>query len=128
MPVFYYLSKDEAADVYLYLTQYPPSQVASSDVVVAASQENQTSNTPPPAPPAPITARASTIQRTRPAKPVGNLSFVAIAVLMGVGVFAVLLILCGFGVVTYAFLKLSAKNKRHSQPAQGSHAMGTPVR
>ncbi len=29
MPVFYYLSQHEAADVYLYLTLYPPSELAS---------------------------------------------------------------------------------------------------
>jgi mono/diheme cytochrome c family protein len=31
MPVFYYLSEDEAADVYLYLTRYPPYQWATLD-------------------------------------------------------------------------------------------------
>ena len=29
MPVFYYLSEEEAADVYLYLTLYPPSEQAT---------------------------------------------------------------------------------------------------
>src|ERR1019366_4117167 len=29
MPVFYYLSEDEAADVYLYLARYPPYQWAT---------------------------------------------------------------------------------------------------
>jgi mono/diheme cytochrome c family protein len=31
MPVFYYLSQDEAADVYLYLTLYPPYKFAALD-------------------------------------------------------------------------------------------------
>ena len=31
MPVFYYLSQDEAADVYLYLTLYPPYKYAALD-------------------------------------------------------------------------------------------------
>jgi hypothetical protein len=35
MPVFYYLSASEAADVYQYLTRYPPSE--SPDVLAAAS-------------------------------------------------------------------------------------------
>jgi mono/diheme cytochrome c family protein len=34
MPVFYYLTEEEAADVYLYLTAYPPSQ---SDVLEAGA-------------------------------------------------------------------------------------------
>jgi hypothetical protein len=31
MPVFYFLSQDEAADVYLYLTLYPPYKFAALD-------------------------------------------------------------------------------------------------
>jgi mono/diheme cytochrome c family protein len=41
MPVFYYLSEEEAADVYLYLTRYPPSEEASSTSIVALSQQEQ---------------------------------------------------------------------------------------
>jgi mono/diheme cytochrome c family protein len=37
MPVFYYLSAEEAADVYLYLTMYPPSDVVLPSPLVAAS-------------------------------------------------------------------------------------------
>ncbi len=44
MPVFYYLSEEEAADVYLYLTLYPPAQpedatpeMASTRPILAAS-------------------------------------------------------------------------------------------
>ena len=41
MPVFYYLSEEEAADVYLYLTLYPPSEQATSAPLMAASKEEQ---------------------------------------------------------------------------------------
>lgn len=37
MPAFYYLSAEEAADVYLYLTMYPPSDIVLPSPVVAAS-------------------------------------------------------------------------------------------
>ena len=37
MPVLDYLSEDEAADVYLYLTQYPPGESANLDATVALS-------------------------------------------------------------------------------------------
>ena len=36
MPVFYYLSEQEAADVYLYLTNYPPSEPDNSTTIVLA--------------------------------------------------------------------------------------------
>jgi hypothetical protein len=41
MPVFYYLSEDEAADVYLYLTLYPPYPWAILDPVIPVSQQDQ---------------------------------------------------------------------------------------
>src|SRR5208283_3905634 len=41
MPVFYYLSEEEVADVYLYLTLYPPSESADPDTVVALSRRDQ---------------------------------------------------------------------------------------
>jgi hypothetical protein len=37
MPVFFYLSADEAADVYLYLTLFPPSDRGTNPSVVVAS-------------------------------------------------------------------------------------------
>jgi mono/diheme cytochrome c family protein len=44
MPVFYYLSEEEAADVYLYLTLYPPLENDNANTQLAASL-----NTDPPA-------------------------------------------------------------------------------
>jgi hypothetical protein len=41
MPVFYYLSEEEVADVYLYLTMYPPSESVTPTPVLAASQDKQ---------------------------------------------------------------------------------------
>lgn len=38
MPVFFYLSEEEAADVYLYLMLYPPSKHSTDNLLVAASQ------------------------------------------------------------------------------------------
>ena len=40
MPVFFYLSEEEAADVYLYLTLYPPSEQNTTSPLVAASLNN----------------------------------------------------------------------------------------
>ena len=50
MPVFYYLSEDEAADVYLYLTLYPPSDSPSLNTAIALSQQGPAGGggTPPP--------------------------------------------------------------------------------
>jgi mono/diheme cytochrome c family protein len=39
MPVFYYLSEEEAADVYEYLVEYPPAASDTNDPVIALSQD-----------------------------------------------------------------------------------------
>jgi len=41
MPVFYYLSESEAADVYLYLQRYPPYQYAVLDPIIPVPQPTQ---------------------------------------------------------------------------------------
>ncbi len=42
MPVFSYLSENEAADVYEYLTKYPPAELASLDQAAQASRPDAT--------------------------------------------------------------------------------------
>ena len=54
MPVFNYLTRNEAEDVYLYLTQYPPAPAQKPGLMLAASQTDQASA---PAPPTGMTAR-----------------------------------------------------------------------
>ena len=53
MPVFYYLTRQEASDAYIYLSTYRPSQVASRPAVLITTQQSRTDN-PPPAPPAAV--------------------------------------------------------------------------
>ncbi len=53
MPAFYYLSEEEAADVYLYLTLYPPSEKRASAPVLAALQQGPPSAPGGPGAPAP---------------------------------------------------------------------------
>ena len=48
MPVFYYLTEEEATDAYLYLKQYPPYQWATLDVAATASEPDQNGINPSP--------------------------------------------------------------------------------
>jgi hypothetical protein len=43
MPVFYYLSPQEAADAYLYLSYYPPTEKAKETPAIALSEGSSTS-------------------------------------------------------------------------------------
>jgi len=50
MPVFYYLSENEAADVYLYLKRYPPYEYAVLDPVTSAKPDQAAGTAMPFAP------------------------------------------------------------------------------
>ena len=61
MPVFYYLTREEAADVYLYLSDYPPSQLnAEIPTAQAIAQDRGKDETPPAAPPSKPSTTPST--------------------------------------------------------------------
>jgi len=109
MPVFYYLSEDEAADVYLYLTLYPPLDSASPDAMIALSQQRPATGggTPPPQ-----KARGALFvpddkqPEVQPPNPVFDLQ--TIAVLSAVVAFVILLLAGGLGFTVHEFHRLSA--------------------
>ncbi len=113
MPVFYYLSEEEAADVYLYLALYPPSESASLDTTIALSQQDPPAGggTPPPQ----KILSASLVPANQPMevqKPDTGPDLQTVAVLSGVGLFIVLLLAGGLGFTVHEFKRLSAKELR----------------
>jgi len=111
MPVFYYLSQNEAADVYLYLTQYPPSQRAGSGSI-SLVQEDQGRNDGPP-----FNAGGSGglsepgSLRSRPSQSSDTLDLKATLVLIGIGGFVILLILGGLTFTVHELRKLAAESE-----------------
>ena len=111
MPVFYYLSEEEAADVYLYLTQYPPSESTSPDTAIALSQQGPAGGGG--APPPQKVLSASFVQDTEPVKvqlPRRSADMQTVALLSGVWLFVILLLAGGLGFTVREFKRLSAKS------------------
>jgi hypothetical protein len=122
MPVFYYLSEEEAADVYLYLTLYPPSESASLDTTIALSQQDPPAGggTPPPQ----KILSASLVPANQPMevqKPDTGPDLQTVAVLSGVGLFIVLLLAGGLGFTVHEFKSLSAKSSDCSMTVNTIH-------
>jgi mono/diheme cytochrome c family protein len=115
MPVFYYLTKDEAADAYLYLSTYPPLQIDGPRAAIALSQETQ-DTAPPALPAASATVTREQLQGPRQGASTGS-NFALVSMLMGMGMFVVFLILGAMGVAIYVFLKLWEYGQK--QPAMG---------
>src|SRR5271166_2209339 len=111
MPVFYYLSEDEAADVYLYLTLYPPSESANLDTTIALSQQGATEDGG--APPPQKALAASFVPDNKLAEvqpPIRGTDLQTVALLSGVGLFVVLLLAGGLGFTMREFKRLSANS------------------
>jgi mono/diheme cytochrome c family protein len=127
MPVFYYLSKSEAADVYLYLTNYPPTLLAGSDVVVAGVQ-GPDGNAPgagggePSSNPADLRAPTPTTQRAQPNTPTmsdGVPDWVVTFLLIALGGAVLTLITGGMAFAAYELTRLGRKGEYHNVVAHG---------
>jgi mono/diheme cytochrome c family protein len=119
MPVFYYLSEDEVADVYLYLTLYPPSDSASPDTTIALSQKRPATGggTPPPQKAqAASFAPDNKLPEAPPPNPGSDLR--TVAVLSAVVAFVILLLAVGLGFTVSEFHRLSATKQVRSAAVQ----------
>jgi mono/diheme cytochrome c family protein len=130
MPVFYYLSEEEAADVYLYLTTFPPSpndaaESAKSAAVVASAIE---SDPPRPDPSAPV---ASTRLRPVPVADVPRPNAVRSQAMLAdeqLTILAVLLGLLASMVLGLGFWFSVLELRRLSGDRRGGgHPAGSPV-
>ena len=111
MPVFYYLSGNEAADVYLYLQRYPPYQYAVLDPVTTVPRSDEaTGSAAVPVVPVPESAKAPFPSRDAGSK--------IAAVPLIAELFVALLFGGGLGFTWREFKRLSAKSAhRKALPA-----------
>ena len=98
MPVFYYLTPEEAADVYLYLSTYPPSRLETASIAGAAAPQNPPQDAPPPiAPQSP---------KSDPKSSRGLSDGAVTLLLIALGSLALVLAIGGFGFVAYELSRL----------------------
>jgi len=123
MPVFYYLSEEEAADVYLYLSSYRPYQWATLSSAMAAVQHDPA---PPDADPPARVVNASFASGSGPARFVEaaetpDMQFVAPVVVAGV---LVTLLLAGaIGFTLHECTRLSAEGMDRELAASAARAV-----
>ena len=144
MPVFYYLSREEAADVYLYLTSYPPTLQRRADVAaVATTSQSGPKNGDDPArakPPLPRPgsrgssppAISSSGRTNLNATAAGGLSDWAVTLLLiGLGSVAMGLAVAVLGFAAYELNRLGqageARQRRVSAMAQAEREVGELV-
>ncbi|MGB9071142.1 MAG: c-type cytochrome [Terriglobales bacterium] len=106
MPVFYYLSEEEAADVYLYLTRYPPYQGATLDPAVAMLQQGQAGDGAEP--PQTILSLAGAEQRTDGGSAASDMNMDSW--LLPAGLFAALLMAAGLSFTMLEMRRLAARS------------------
>lgn len=119
MPVFYYLSEDEAADVYLYLTRYPPYPWATLDAKMASSRPDQNAIDSS----SQISAASFTVNKGSTGVHSTTASADAgLAVLpVFAGFVAIILVGVGFAFTTYELRRLSKGNKGRKRDSHRTH-------
>jgi mono/diheme cytochrome c family protein len=104
MPVFYYLTEEEAADAYLYLHRYPPEQSKKADFYLGASQKHSGGSGDK----ASGSADGGTIPpRLQPPKDNGDNSLFTVVLLIGLYGFVTLMIAGGMAFTFREFKRLS---------------------
>ena len=96
MPVFDYLTREEAADVYLYLAHYPPTRAASATAIALSLQDPPQSSAPR-ASGGSGTPTITNTTRVDVAQPGRDSHVAAIVWLSAIGVFVIALLAGGLG-------------------------------
>jgi mono/diheme cytochrome c family protein len=112
MPVFYYLTQQEAAEVYLYLTTYSPSEPGTQGMPIVLSKQD---SGPSGAPPAQLSASGSQLmarEGTRPLQASSGYNARTIALLVAAALFVLLLLGGGLGFTIHEFKRLSEESER----------------
>lgn len=125
MPVFYYLSEDEAADVYLYLTRYPPYQGAVVEAAVSSSGDSSgPGSSEMGAPPSVLVVPQAETARSQTSTGRADARIAALPLLAA----ALVLLLLGLGLAftVYEIRRLSAKRKGVVIKNDGETEQATP--
>jgi mono/diheme cytochrome c family protein len=128
MPVFHYLTPDEAADAYLYLTLYPPSELAILDPVATTSQPNGTLIGIDHAEPIPGAQAGSNNGRPEVPRLDGRAGTQQVALFLGLGLLVAALGAGGLGFSLWVFKRLSSKNERRALAARDARVSSDVAR
>lgn len=124
MPVFYYLSADEAADAYLYLVRYPPGVRPAPEPVMTLAMLEVT-----PLPPAspPPNAKASLVTHSTVARDERTLDMESLAFMAVVGVLVSVLLAGVFGFTVWECMRIAAHHRTQVIAAQKAAQVTSPV-
>jgi mono/diheme cytochrome c family protein len=105
MPVFYYLTPQEVADAYLYLSYYPPVNEARSIPVISSIQSPETPRAGGGLAQADTASTNSIIE----VRPNSGITASAVLVIAGLSVFVLTLVAGGLAFTVREFARMSAK-------------------
>ena len=118
MPVFYYLSEQEAADVYLYLTLYPPSDSAHPDSMIALSQQGPAGGGAPPEQKPGSGSFVASNEPLQVRQPNKGTELQTIALFSTVALFVIVLLAGGLGFTVREFKRLSVESEGRNLAAR----------
>jgi mono/diheme cytochrome c family protein len=120
MPVFSYLSEREAADVYEYLAQYPPTQFASANPILQPSRPDPANLPADPepvaaqTPKAQITSQPASTSAASPQVPISGEQAEFVFLPAAAGLFVAALLVLGCCLTVRELGKLSAESQKRA--------------
>ena len=128
MPVFYYLTREEAADAYIYLGSYPPSQfIAATPIVAAVQQDSGSATSTPTKPDRPVpSATRATLRKMLPSEgmPDGTITLA----LLALTAFVMAVVTAGVCFGAYELHRLGRNGDRHSAGSYTSSTLDAEMR
>jgi mono/diheme cytochrome c family protein len=122
MPVFYYLTPNEAAEVYLYLTVYPPSEFAFVEPVATTSQPSRAPTGidrpgPVPGTRAGLNSSWSEVRRLD-----SRAETQSLALFLGMALLTAALAAGGLGFTLWEFKRLSSNSERRASATRDTRS------
>ena len=118
MPVFHYLTPNEAADVYLYLTVYPPSGFAIAEPVATSSYPNRAPTGIDRPEPGPGTRPGLNSDWSEIRRLDSRAETPPVALFLGMQLLGAVLAAGGLGFTLWEFKRLSSKNEHRASAAR----------
>lgn len=117
MPVFYYLSPNEAADVYLYLTQCPPSQLATAYAIGLVQQDQGRNGDPPSSAGGFGSSPLPSSPQSKPSQLSNTPEIKTTLLLAGIGGLLIVLLVGGLAFTMHEFKRLAAESEARKRTA-----------
>jgi len=121
MPVFYYLTREEAADVYAYLATYPPSEFPHSESLIESRGQDKSEELTTPTLQAKSTANSPVPEKGQARRSAGLPDWAVTVFLTGAAMAVFALLMAGLAFAAFELNRLGNSGEYHARHGETRH-------